>query len=99
MATHPISRWDGWAYLTVAVKGPCLHQLPSRDHQESGPPVLVGYDPLAHPQKHQGYTDPGKLVLGTGEVTDGAVCKIHENHGAHSPSGAQMIGVVMAKCS
>ena len=83
----------------VVARGPYPRRRPSRDHQKSGPPVQVGYDPLAHPQKHQGCTDPGKLVLGIGEVTDGAVGKIHENHGAHSLSGAQMIGVVMAKCS
>ena len=83
----------------MAGKGQCPRRPPSRYHQRSGLQVLVGYDPLAHPRKRQGCIGPDKLVLGSGEVTDEEVYKIHGNHGAHFPSGAQMIGVVMAKCS
>ena len=53
----------------MAGKGQCPRRLPSRYHQRSGLQVLVGYDPLVHPNRHQGYTGPDKLVLGSGEVT------------------------------
>ncbi|KAJ0495496.1 hypothetical protein HanIR_Chr12g0609431 [Helianthus annuus] len=82
----------------VVARGPYPRRRPSHDHQKSGPPVQVGYDPLAHPQKHQGYINPGRLVLDTGAVTAAKVCRIHANHGAHSPSGAQTSGVMTVKC-
>ncbi|MFS7985585.1 hypothetical protein Hanom_Chr11g01000151 [Helianthus anomalus] len=52
MATHPISQSGGWACRMVVAKGPYPHRRPSRGRPENGPPVRVGYDPLAPPHKH-----------------------------------------------
>ncbi|MFS8030805.1 hypothetical protein Hanom_Chr17g01538411 [Helianthus anomalus] len=49
MATHPISQSGGWACRMVVAKGPYPHRRPSRGRPENGPPVRVGYDPLAPP--------------------------------------------------
>ena len=73
----------------MAGKGQCPRRPPSRYHQRSGLQVLVGYDPLVHPSRHQGCTVPDRQVLGNHKVTGEEECRIDGSCGAHFLNEAQ----------